>query len=209
MRFAATLLFLLLPSSPAVAYEEPVYEILAEADGYEVRRYAPYVVAELVVEGSFEKAGNRAFRPLAAFISGDNTAAAEIAMTAPVTQRGGGEKIEMTAPVTQSGTDEGAYAIRFVMPARYTLDTVPRPTDARIRLREEPGKVVAVHRYSGTWSEERYRERLARLRDAVARDGLEAAGEPVWSRFDSPFRLWFLRRNEIWLPVEWPGRDPA
>ena len=198
----------------AMAIEEPAYEVLSESPDYQLRRYAPLVVAEMDVDGSFEGAGNDAFRPLAAFINGANTGAVKIGMTAPVTQRRGtenetaressstGEKIGMTAPVTQRVTAEGRYVVQFIMPTRYTLDTVPRPTDDRIRLRSEPGRVVAVHRYSGTWSEERYRDRLSALESAIARDGLQVTGDPVWARFNSPFALWFLRRNEIWIPVE-------
>jgi hypothetical protein len=189
-----------------MAIEEPSYQVLTEADGYEVRRYPPYVVAELRVAGaSFEQAGNEAFRPLADFVFGDNTEAEEIGMTAPVTQRSGdgpGERIGMTAPVTQRSAGDGSYVIQFVMPSRYTLETVPRPNDPRIRLRREPEQVVAVLRYSGWWSEARYRDRLDRLRAALERDGLAVTGDPVWARFNSPFQLWFLRRNEIWLPVD-------
>ena len=199
---ATAFLAVLLGATTAMALEEPDYDVLRRAADYEVRRYPPYVVAELTVTGSFEGAGSRAFRPLAAFISGANVGSTEISMTAPVTQRRG-EKIGMTAPVTQRPSREGEYVVQFVMPSRYSLETVPRPTDERIRLREEPEQVVAVHSYSGTWSEERYREREARLREAVARDGLRPAGDPVWARFDSPFKLWFLRRNEIWLPLDW------
>ncbi len=191
-----------------MAIEEPAYEVLETEPEYEVRRYAPIVVAELKLDGTFEDVGNDAFRSLAAFINGANEGSAKIDMTAPVTQQRGeepGEKISMTAPVTQEATSDGKYAIRFVMPSSYTIDSVPRPSDERIRIREEPGRVVAVHRYSGTWSERRYRDRLEKLRAALERDGLTLApgAEPVWARFNSPFALWFLRRNEIWLPLAW------
>ncbi len=177
-----------LVAGPVMAVDEPIYEVLRSADGYEIRRYPSVVVAELEVGESFERAGNVAFRPLAAFINGANS---------------GAEKIEMTAPVMQRSAGSGGYALQFVMPEGYTLKNVPRPTDGRIAVREEPGRVVAVHRYSGTWSERRYRGRLARMRTALARDGLEVTGDPVWARFNSPFMIWFLRRNEIWLPVVW------
>jgi hypothetical protein len=211
---AVAVVSIFLVAGNVMALEEPSYEVLKNADGYEIRRYPSVVVAELEVGESFERAGNAAFRPLAAFINGANSAAEKIEMTAPVMQQsagdlgaaGGddtGEKIEMTAPVMQRPAGSGGYALQFVMPGGYTLENVPRPTDGRITVREEPGRVVAVYRYSGTWSERRYRDRLARLRAALARDGLEATGDPVWARFNSPFMIWFLRRNEIWLPLAW------
>lgn len=212
MREAIAFFGLLLWAGAAMAIEEPSYDVLADRADYEVRRYPAHLVAELRVRSSFGRAGNEAFRPLADFISGANVGATKIGMTAPVTQRSAGErgeKIGMTAPVTQSSSGDGEYAVQFAMPSRYTLDTLPKPTDERIQLREEPARVVAVHRYSGTWSEQRYREREARLRAALARDGLSVTGEPVWARFDPPFQLWFLRRNEIWLPIAWPAAGRA
>jgi hypothetical protein len=190
----------------AMAADEPPFEVLSKRSDYEIRRYPAYLVAELEVEESFEEAGNKAFRPLADFIFGDNVVAENIGMTTPVTQRRAtsGENIGMTAPVTQRAADGQGYVVQFVMPSRYTLETLPQPTDERIRIRKEPEKVVTVHRYSGTWSEERYREHEARLRAALKRDGIKPTGEPTWARFNSPFSLWFLRRNEIWLTID-PG----
>lgn len=202
MSFVLIAAFALLLPSEVMALEEPPYEVVEKRSDYEIRRYPAYLVAEFEVESSFEDAGNDAFRPLADFIFGDNVDAEDIGMTAPVTQRpDAGEKMEMTLPVTQRPSDRDAYVVQFVMPSRYTLETLPRPTDPRIRIRKEPEKLVAVHRYSGTWSEERYREREARLRAALERDGVRVTGPATWARFNSPWSLWFLRRNEIWLPI--------
>lgn len=196
------LLVVLLSTSATetMAIDEPAYQVIAREDEYEIRHYPPMVVVEIEVEGSFEKAGNEAFRPLFDFIAGANVGTSQIEMTAPVTQRQS-EKIEMTAPVTQLATGSEKYVVQFVMPEEYSLETVPRPTNEEIRLREEPARTVAVHRYSGTWSETRYRKHLDQLRAALARDHVEVSGDPIWARFNSPFRLWFLRRNEIWLPI--------
>lgn len=206
MLLALASLAVLLLAGEVMALDEPLFEILSRSSDYEVRRYPAYLVAELEVRESFEEAGNAAFRPLADFIFGANVGAEDIGMTAPVTQRRetGGEKIEMTAPVTQRSANGEGYVVQFVMPSRYTLETLPRPIDERIRIREEPEKLIAVHRYSGTWSEERYSKHEARLRAALQRDGITPTGEPTWARFNPPFSLWFLRRNEIWLPI-----DPA
>jgi hypothetical protein len=206
MRITLISMVALLLAGDVMALDEPPFEVLSQSPDYEVRRYPAYLVAELEVRESFDEAGNKAFRPLADFIFGSNVGAENIGMTAPVTQRRerSGENIGMTAPVTQRSAEGEGYVVQFVMPSRYTLETLPRPTDERIRIREEPEKLVAVHRYSGTWSEGRYRKHEARLRAALERDGIAAKGEPTWARFNSPFSLWFLRRNEIWLPI-----DPA
>ncbi|MEJ2402370.1 MAG: heme-binding protein, partial [Xanthomonadales bacterium] len=164
----------------------------------EIRAYAPMVVAETRVEGSLERAGSRAFRTLFKYIDGENRARQEIAMTAPVTQQRAPEKIEMTAPVTQQRAGDG-WAVRFVLPAGYTLETAPEPNDAAVSIREVPAHRAAVIRYSGTWSERRYREHLATLREWLDARGLEATGDPVWARYDAPYMPWFLRRNEILL----------
>jgi hypothetical protein len=193
---------LLLPPSPAVALEKLAYETLESRDGFELRRYAPFAAAEIEVSGEFTAVGGRAFGALADFIGGNNRANAKIAMTAPVNQRPAqGERIAMTAPVTQTATAAGTYVVSFVMPAKYTLDTVPRPADPRIRLSQEPARLMAARAYSGTWSESRYRDNERALLAAVEQAGLEAVGPPVWARYDPPFMPWFLRRNEVLVEV--------
>jgi hypothetical protein len=107
----------------------------------------------------------------------------------------------MTAPVTQSAS-AGAYVIQFSMPAEWTLETLPEPVDPNVTLRTMPSRTLAVIGYSGTWSQSRYEEHLKKLQDALAEAGLRWQGEPVWARFDPPWKPWFMRRNEIWLELE-------
>lgn len=192
----------LLVSYAAMAVEEPQFRVLEHQGAFELREYAPYLVAETTVQADFEDAGSIAFRRLFRYISGENTVRQKIAMTAPVTQsRAGGEKIAMTAPVTQSAVSDG-YAIAFVVPSKYTADTVPEPTDPTVRIRAVPGRLVACWRYSGRWTPENYREHEADLRQAMAERGLRAVGAPVLARYNPPFMPAFLRRNEVLIPVE-------
>lgn len=185
-----------------MAIEEPDYEIERSTADYELRRYPPLLVATTTVTASAAEAGNRAFPILAKYIFGDNRARASIEMTAPVTQTHA-EKIAMTAPVTQQrGNAQDAHVVSFVMPARYTLDTLPVPNDARVSVEEMPARLVAARRYRGTWSQSRYESELARLRAALERDGIRTVGEPVFARYNSPFSLPPLRRNEVWIEVE-------
>ena len=188
----------LLAPMPGHAIEEPAYGVERTIGDVEVRLYAPYVVAEVVLPGSANDAGNDAFRILAGYIFGKNTGDRTLAMTAPVTQAAVPVKLEMAAPVTQTAAP-GGWIVQFVLPRGVTLATAPEPVDDRVKLRDVPGERVAVIRYSGTWSQANYDEHLALLRTALRSAGLTASGEPLLARYDPPFKPWFLRRNEIWL----------
>jgi hypothetical protein len=199
---------LLLSGVFAMATEEPSYQILQTTEDYELRRYDPYRVAEVEVRGDFEDVGSEAFRILAGYIFGDNQGETKMAMTAPVNQRPAettheqvGTRLEMTAPVSQRPAGADAYVISFVMPASFTLETLPQPNNPRIRLREEPAGRVAARRYSGSWNEARYREEERHLLDALQRDGLQPRGTPIYARYNSPFSLPMFRRNEILVPL--------
>jgi|SRR5579871_2215133 len=182
----------------ANAIEEPKFKVVHTYADFEVRDYAPYVVAETVVSADFADAGNEGFRRLFDYISGRNTQRTSIAMSAPVIQSE--HKIEMTAPVIQA-TSPGGFTIQFVMPAKWTLATLPLPDDNRVHVREVRPARFAVIRYSGFWTEERYKMNLANLRRAILREHLTADGDPIWARYDPPFMPWFLRRNEILIPL--------
>src|SRR5512142_2020168 len=141
---------LLFTWSPAMAIDEPGYTVVRKDDAFEVRRYEPYLVAETVVNAPAEEAGNQGFRILAAYIFGENKGARKIEMTAPVAQTP--TKIAMTAPVAQTATSEG-YVVQFAMPREWTLETLPEPTDPRVKLRAIPARTLAVIGYSETWSQ--------------------------------------------------------
>jgi hypothetical protein len=194
---------LVLAAGEAMGIEKLAYRVIEEDGAFELRRVEAHVVAETFVEGDFGSVGSEGFRRLVKYIGGANRSATEIAMTAPVEQEKASEKIAMTAPVGQEKAGE-RYRITFVMPSRHTLDTLPRPTDERVRLVAEPERTVAAVRYSGFWSRSRYEEHERKLRAWLAGRGLEAVGEPVWARYDPPFMPWFLRRNEIVVEVRVP-----
>jgi hypothetical protein len=196
---AATIVLGLL-SPMASAIEEPKYTVVRQYDGFEIREYAPYLVAEVVVPGPSEEAGNQGFRILAGYIFGKNKGERRIAMTAPVAQAPVPAKIEMTAPVTQTAAG-GGYVVQFTMPSEYTLETLPEPLDPQVKLKEVPGGRFAVIRYSGTWSERNYKEHLEKLERGVEAAGLRTTGSPIYSRYNAPFVPWFMRRNEIWLKL--------
>lgn len=181
-----------------MAIEEPAFVVEKKYDSFEVRKYAAVLVAQTENNAPFEDAGNQAFRILADYIFGNNVAKSKIAMTAPVTQQS--EKIAMTAPVNVSRSGAG-YVVQFTMPAIYTRETLPKPIDTRVQIAEIPARSVAVFSYSGSWSEERYQKKLAEFREQLAKENIKTLGEAVFARYNSPFQLWFLRRNEIWLEL--------
>ena len=186
---------------PSHAIEEPTYSVVQKTEQFEVRQYEPYLVAEVVVPGPANEAGSQGFKLLGGYIFGKNKGERKLEMTAPVTQQAAPPiKLEMTAPVTQAATP-GGFLVQFVMPKGYTLATLPEPLDARVKLREVPGNRVAVIRFSGSWSQSLYEEKLQTLRGALSAAGMATVGEPVSSRYNSPFSLPFMRRNEIWLSL--------
>ncbi|MHC4783435.1 MAG: SOUL family heme-binding protein [Planctomycetota bacterium] len=192
---------LIFASCATVGIEKVQYDVVDKSNPIEIRQYKSYLVAETLVDSDFKEAGNAAFRRLFNYISGDNQAKESIAMTAPVNQQAQSEKIAMTAPVTQQASGD-KYAVSFVMPAKYTLETLPKPTDPAVTVKEIPGYKAAVIRYSGTWSTKRYEAKKAQLETYMKENGLSAVGEPIWARYDPPFQLWFLRRNEVVIPIE-------
>lgn len=198
------LLLVALIPFPAAAVEEPRHEVVRTLDErVELRRYAPYVVAEVELDADASEAGNRAFPILAGYIFGKNKGERRLEMTAPVTRSAEPVKLEMTAPVTRTGDAQG-YLVQFVLPKAVTLATAPEPIDPRVELREVPARRIAAIRYSGTWSQANYDEHLARLRSALRAAKIEPAGEPTLSRYNGPMTPWFMRRNEIWLPLDRP-----
>lgn len=183
-----------------MAIEEPKFEVESKNEVYEVRKYKTILVAETVVSGNFDEAGNQGFKILADFIFGNNKTKSKITMTAPVSTQNASEKISMTAPVSQTKSSEG-FLVQFTMPSSYTMETIPEPNDSRVKLREIPERRVAVYSYSGTWSESRYKEKLEIFLSELTKKGVQTKGEALFARYNPPFMPWFLRRNEIWLEI--------
>jgi hypothetical protein len=180
--------------------EEPEYTLVQQEGAFELRDYAPIIAAEVSVEGDRDQAVNQGFRILAGYIFGGNAGSTKIEMTAPVTQAKG-ETIAMTAPVTQSGSD-GAWTIRFMMPKDYTLKTLPKPNDTRIRFVEIPARRVAVLRFSGFWSDGNLAEHRDELKALLVARHLKPRGEPSFAFYDPPWQPFFWRRNEILWDIE-------
>jgi hypothetical protein len=213
-RLAATLALLLLAPAAevAMATEEPKHRVLERRDGFEVRLYEPQVVAETLVEGEFGDGGNEGFRRVAGYIFGGNDGGRKIAMTAPVAQERltgtrDGMKIAMTAPVAQQKTGEG-WTVAFIMPSEHTMATLPKPNDPRVTLREVPARRVAAVTFSGTWGAERFDAIAKELLGKLDAAGFVPAGPPVYARYNPPWTPWFLRKNEVLVPLR-GGPEPV
>jgi hypothetical protein len=185
----------------AMATEEPSYKSILQETPFEIREYPSLIAAEVTVSGERSEAASAGFRLLAGYIFGGNTRKQSIAMTAPVIQNESpNEKIAMTAPVMQS-PDPSGWIIRFIMPASYTLDNLPTPNDPKVRLVSLPPKRLAVVRFSGLVDDNDVEQQTAVLRAFIAKQKLTAIGTPSLARYDPPWTLWFLRRNEVMLEV--------
>jgi len=171
--------------------EEPDYRVLRADGDFEVRDYPALVVAEISNTGSRESASGASFRRLAAYIFAQDRPA-------------GGEKIAMTAPVLQDQAAPGAWRMRFVMPARYTLATLP-PAPSDIRLAEMPARRMAAVRFAGNATGGDLALMEARLRDWMREAGLMPAGEAEYAFYNAPMVPGPLRRNEVLIPVAAAG----
>lgn len=184
-----------------VGTEEPHYLPTKLTDDVEIRRYGPRIAAETTVVGDEDRARNIGFRRLAGYIFGANHRDETIAMTAPVGQQSA-DKIAMTAPVAQSRTADDQWVIRFFMPSKWSMDTLPEPDDDKVRLVPVAGETVAVLQFSGDRGPQAVARRVDELRKILLDNDIEATGDPVAWFYDPPWTLPFRRRNEIAIPVE-------
>jgi len=189
-----------------MAIETPKYKIIEKDRKFEIREYDPYITAEVEVEGTdFRDAANRGFSPLARYIFGGNQGSRKISMTAPVSAQPVSEKIAMTAPVAvsqQENTSDNHYRVSFMMPSKFSLETLPEPTDRRVKFHSHPARTMAVIRFSGTFQQPNFDHRLCQLRAWLKDKGYVEAGLPVIAGYDPPFTPWFLKHNEIMIEIE-------
>lgn len=180
--------------------EQQPYRVVARHPGFELRRYPAHLVAEVLVEGEFDQVARDAFRPLSAYLTGANRSRRRPGTG--VVQEAEPEAIPMTAPVVQEESDRpGCWLVRFVMPAGFTAATLPEPADPRVRTREIPEQLAAAVRFSGRGTAAAFDRRATELGRAVTAARLHPVGAIRYARYDPPWRPWFLRRNEVVLPV--------
>ena len=184
----------------AMAVEEPAFRSVLHEGAFEVRDYPALVVAEVTVSGDQKEAASKGFRLLAGYIFGGNKRRQSIAMTAPVAQAPTSEKIAMTAPVTQIQS-AGEWVVRFTMPSAYSMDTLPEPNDPKVHLRALPPARFAVLQFSGLARKDDVAAKTAELEKLARTHHLRAIGPASLAQYDPPWTLWFMRRNEVMIPI--------
>jgi SOUL heme-binding protein len=182
-----------------IGTEEPYFVLEEQLGDIEIRRYGPRIAAQTTVSGDGDEARSAGFRRLAGYIFGGNHRNTKIAMTAPVAQQS--EKIAMTAPVAQSQTESGDSVIRFYMPSKWSLATLPDPDDGLVSVVEVPGEMFAVLRFSGDRSPQAVAAKTDELLQALRDSAFHPDGEPVAWFYDPPWTVPFRRRNEVAVPV--------
>ena len=197
----ALALGLTLAGCSAVTVEEPKFQTVLKDGPFEIRDYPALTVAEVTVAGGQWGAANQGFRLLAGYIFGGNAQRQSIPMTAPVVQERTGQQIPMTAPVIQTKGGEG-WVVRFIMPAGSTPETLPVPNDKQVRLAVLPPQREAVVQFSGWALSGMVKARTKQLRAWMASRRLEPAGPATLAQYNPPWTIWFLRRNEVMIPVE-------
>ena len=195
---AAVLALATAPAPAAEDIEQPDYEVIRTVGEVEVREYAPYLVAETTVEApSRDAASGMGFRALAGYIFGGNGGSDRIAMTAPVTTQATGARIAMTAPVTTEASGEGTYTIRFSMPSKWTMETLPEPNDPDVILREVPAETRLAWRFVGPKAQETIEEGRRAIVEVARQEGLELASAPILAGYDGPSVPPSQRRWEV------------
>lgn len=180
---------------------EPQYQLLSERGDVQIRQYPPLLIAETVIDADYAQAGNIGFNRLAGYIFGGNQQKQQMAMTAPVFRENAGEQIAMTAPVLQQAVGN-KWTMAFVMPAGYSLETLPTPIDPQVTIKVLPAKKVAVLRYSGSLNLEKINEKSQLLLAWIEQQQLTPLTAPRSAAYDPPWTLPALRRNEIHIDIE-------
>lgn len=198
------ILAVLLIGTPAMATEQPTYVASQKSGAMEVRHYPALIAAEVAVTGARNTAVSEGFRALAGYIFGGNSTKKSIAMTAPVMLAPAkGESIAMTAPVIQSGDGQN-WTVRFIMPKAYSLETLPTPNNPEVKLVPLKPASFAAIRFSGLAREPDIQRQTKQLNDFMATRNLKATGPASVARYDPPWTLPMMRRNEILIPISVP-----
>ena len=179
--------------------EKPDYKVIQSEQNIEIRHYEPMIIAEVEVEGKREDAIRDGFRLIADYIFGNNKVKLDIAMTSPVQQQES-QKIAMTAPVQQQSTGR-SWQISFVMPSRYSMESLPEPNNDRVRLKEIPTKKFGVIEFSGTNSNENVTKHENQLMNYIEANQIKIIGSPKYAFYNAPWTLPFMRRNEVMIEI--------
>jgi len=193
----------MLISNSLMATDEPKFTLVLKEDKFEIREYAPKIIAQVKVYGDFDDASSKGFKILADYIFGNNESIdgnSRIEMTAPVEMEAVSQKIDMTTPVLTEGNNN-TWVISFIMPDNFTLATLPKPNNKEIKIISLPREKYAVIVFSGLIRESSYQEKENLLNKFIKEKNLNTSGEIKIARYNPPWTLPFFRRNELMIKV--------
>ena len=173
-----------------MATEEPDYTVLSQEDDFELRRYDEQLVAQTWVTGDQKSASREGFKVLADYIFGNNTA--------PSGESG---KIAMTAPVSMQKAD-GQWRVQFTMPSHYTMQTLPKPNNPNVEIVEVPAQNYGVIKFSGLAGSQKVANKTEALQSWMQERNLTITGVPELARYNPPWTLPFMRRNEVMIAYQ-------
>tara|TARA_B110000240_G_C13424188_1_gene420842 strand:+ start:557 stop:1174 length:618 start_codon:yes stop_codon:yes gene_type:complete len=181
--------------------EEAAYEILFEQGNIQIRLYAESLIAQTTTSGNYKESSHKGFKRLAGYIFGDNQSNQKIEMTTPVIETSTSEKIAMTVPVLQEEIND-SWTMTFVLPSKYTLDTIPKPINNKVKVIKLAGKKVSTIRYSGLIKPEKIEQKAFELQQWLNNNNYVSISKPYSAAYDPPWTLPFLRRNEVQIEIE-------
>jgi hypothetical protein len=183
-----------------MATEEPSYRVVEQSEPFEIRQYSPLIVAQVEVPGDLSEASSAGFRLIANYIFGNNIAVRDggLNMAEPAP-----EKIAMTIPVIAEGKgDQKTWLIQFVMPKQYTMDTLPKPNNPQVKLLPIGSQKLAVIRFTGLVTDDKVQEKTAELLAWIKSRNELPLGNPRLARYNPPWSIPWMRRNEILIPIQ-------
>lgn len=173
-----------------MASKEPEFSLINKVGDIEIRNYSPMIIAEVSATGGMKEASASGFRMIANFIFGNNRA-----------KNGNPEKISMTAPVVISKS-KNDWSFYFVMPSQYSVDSIPKPNNRQIKIKQVKDRRCAVLRFSGNVNEEKFSSKAQELMNWIKAENLKIIGVPELARYNPPWTLPFLRRNEVIIEIK-------
>lgn len=187
-----TIIALLFATPAWAGYEQPQFEVVLQKENLAIRDYASVMVVEVQVAASRRDAAGDAFRSLFKYISGNNEDNLEIPMTSPVAQT--------QVPKTSNNEDD-KWAIRFFLPRKIIDEGAPLPEEDGVNLVNLKAQRYASVSFKGTQNDKKVAKYSAQLREFIVQNGYQVSGQPIYAFYDPPFVPWFLRDNEILLPI--------
>jgi effector-binding domain-containing protein len=176
------LIVLLILNTNIMANEQPDYTVIKKDNGFEIRQYTNFLTATVETEGERDDAIGKGFRILFKYISGENK---------------NKESISMTVPVMQKSSGNNKWSISFVVPKKFNLQNVPQPDNQSVKIKNNPDLKVIVITFSGLFSNENIKENEAKIRNYIKEKGLKIEEPAIYAGYNSPWTLWFLKRNEV------------